>query len=56
MKKIIAAILTAAVAFTCITAPVQKANAANNGDKYTDSRGEYTYKDGYWEQQYGTRQ
>lgn len=54
MKRILAFILATAVALTCITAPMRKANAANNGDIYTDSRGEYTYKDGYWEQQYGT--
>ena len=53
MKRILAAVLTAAVAFTCITAPVQKANAANNGDTYDDGVREYVYRNGYFEGCYG---
>lgn len=45
MKRILAAILTAAVAFTCITAPVQKANASvykeEDGYKYYESEISY---------------
>ena len=37
----------------CITAPVQKANAANNGDTYDDGVREYVYRNGYFEGCYG---